>query len=414
MHEDNKMKTLKQFDKATNIPGALASLTSLLSNQLRMSRKRSLQMGALLAALTLIPAAPALAAKECKQSNSDLYASNAPAVVLITALNINPYRMDDRIQLTTGSGFIFDDKGLIMTNSHVVFGAQALNVTFEDGTTLSAKLLGADPIFDLAILQIPAPKIGKLPSLSFGDSDAIRPGDKVVAIGNPMGMNLTITSGIVSAINRILPERPRMLSLPMIQTDTPINPGNSGGPILNGCGEVVGIASEILGHAQNIGFAIPSNLASSVVTQLVTKGRVIRPWFGVDGSLIDSSLRKIFALPLTDGFLVEAVEQNSPAAIAGITGGSLPVKIGLRAMILGGDVIVAINDIPLKDGDSMQRALDLIQINSSVRLKVFRDGKIFNTEIKVTERPLQPGDVPGSPQSFSVRDGQGNNNGKNH
>jgi S1-C subfamily serine protease len=414
MHEDNKMKTLKKFGKATNIPGALASLTSLLSNQLRMSRKRSLQMGAFLAALTLIPAAPALAAKECKQSNSDLYASKAPAVVLITALNINPYRTDDRIQLTTGSGFIFDDQGLIMTNSHVVFGARALNVTFNDGTTLSAKLLGADPIFDLAILQIPAPKTGKLPALSFGDSDAIRPGDKVVAIGNPMGMNLTITSGIVSAINRILPERPRMLSLPMIQTDTPINPGNSGGPILNGCGEVIGIASEILGHAQNIGFAIPSNLASSVVSQLVTKGRVIRPWFGVDGSLIDSSLRKIFALPLTDGFLVEAVEQNSPAAIAGITGGSLPVKIGLRAMVLGGDVIVAINDIPLKDGDSMQRALDLIQINSRVRLKVFRDGKTFDTEIKVTERPLQPGDVPESPQSFSVRDGQGNNNGKNH
>lgn len=408
------MKTLKKFGKVTIVPGALASMASLLSNQLRMPRKRSLQMGALLAALTLIPAAPALAAKECKQSNSDLYASKAPAVVLITALTINPYRTDDRIQLTTGSGFIFDDKGLIMTNSHVVFGAQALNVTFDDGTTLSAKLLGADPIFDLAILQIPVPKIGKLPALSFGDSDAIRPGDKVVAIGNPMGMNLTITSGIVSAINRILPERPRMLSLPMIQTDTPINPGNSGGPILNGCGEVVGIASEILGHAQNIGFAIPSNLASSVVSQLVNKGRVIRPWFGVDGSLVDSSLRKIFALPLTDGFLVEAVEQNSPAAIAGITGGSLPVKIGLRAMILGGDVIVAINDIPLKDGDSMQRALDLIQINSSVRLKVFRDGKTFDTEIKITERPLQPGDVPGSPQSFSVRGSQGNNTGKNH
>lgn len=408
------MKTLEKCGKATIVPGVLANLLCFLIDQWQMPRKRRLQTTALFAALTLVPAASALAAKECKQSNADLYVSKAPAVVLITALTINPYRMDDRIQLTTGSGFIFDDMGLIMTNSHVVFGAQALNVTFDDGTTLSAKLLGADPIFDLAILQIPIPKTGKLPALSFGDSDAIRPGDKVAAIGNPMGMNLTITSGIVSAINRILPERPRMLSLPMIQTDTPINPGNSGGPILNDCGEVIGIASEILGHAQNIGFAIPSNLASSVVTQLVKQGRVIRPWFGIDGSLIDSNLRKIFALPLTDGFLVEAVEQNSPAAIAGITGGSLPVKIGLRAMILGGDVIVAINDIPLKDGDSMQRALDLIQINSRIRLKVFRDGKTFDTEIKITERPLQPGDVPESPQSFSVRGGQGNNNSKKH
>ena len=408
------MKTLKKCGKAEIVPGVLANLIALVIDRLRMPRKRRLQTAALLAALTLAPAASALAAKECKQSNADLYASKAPSVVLITALTINPYRTDDRIQLTTGSGFIFDDMGLIMTNSHVVFGAQALNVTFNDGTTLPAKLLGADPIFDLAILQIPLPKSGKLPVLSFGDSDAIRPGDKVIAIGNPMGMDQTITSGIISAINRILPERPRMLSLPMIQTDTPINPGNSGGPILNSCGDVIGIASEILGHAQNIGFAIPSNLASSVVSQLVKKGRVIRPWFGIDGSLIDSNLRKIFALPLTDGFLVEAVEQNSPAAIAGITGGSLPVKIGLRAMILGGDVIVAINDIPLKDGDSMQRALDLIQINSRVRLKVFRDGKTFDTEIKITERPLQPGDVPESPQSFSVRDGQGNNRGKKH
>ena len=210
--------------------------------------------------LATLSVTPAIAATDCNQSTAQLYESKSPAVVRITALTINPYSNEDRIQLSTGSGFIIDAHGLILTNSHVVFGAQVLNVTLDDGTTLPVKLLGTDPIYDLAVLQIPEPNRGKLPVLEFGDSDAIRPGDEVIAIGNPMGLGQTITSGIVSAINRILPDRPRLLAQPMIQTDTPINPGSSGGPILNRCGDIIGIASEILGNAQNIGFAIPSNL----------------------------------------------------------------------------------------------------------------------------------------------------------
>lgn len=360
----------------------------------------------LLAFITLILFNAANAADECNQTIAQLYAAKSPAVVRITALTINPYRNEDRIQLSTGSGFIIDDQGLVMTNSHLVFGAQVLTITLNDGTTLPVKLLGADPIYDIAILGIPIPKQGKLPVLSFVDSDAVRPGDEVVAIGNPMGLGQTITSGIVSAVNRTLPDRPRLLSQPMIQTDTPINPGNSGGPILNRCGDVIGIASEILGDAQNIGFAIPSSLARSVVRSLVEKGRLIRPWFGIDGSMIDDGLREIFAMPLTNGFLVEAVEKNSPASLAGITGGHLPVKVGLRSLILGGDIIVAINDIEIKDVASLQRGLDMLQIGNKLRLKVFRQGKIINTELLITERPLQPGDVPESSQMFTVSQGK--------
>ena len=368
----------------------------------------------LLATLVLVPAAQALAATECNRSIADLYDSKSPAVVLITALTINPYRVDDRVQQVTGSGFIIDSHGLVMTNSHVVFGTQAIAVTLDDGTQLPARLLGADPIFDLAILQIPEPDSGKLPVLTFGDSDGVRPGDKVIAIGNPLGFDQTITSGIVSGLNRILPERPRMLAHPMIQTDAAINPGNSGGPLLNRCGDVIGVTSEILGEAQNIGFAIPSNLARSVVGPLVEKGRLMRPWLGIDGSLIDAGLRKIFTLPLTDGFLVEVVERNSPAAVAGITGGRVPVKVGSRSMILGGDVIVAINDIELKNVESLQRALKTIVIGSRARLKVFRQGKTFTTEFAITERPLQPGDVPESSQSFTSKQEPGKNNDKTH
>ncbi|HYA37680.1 MAG TPA: trypsin-like peptidase domain-containing protein [Candidatus Methylomirabilis sp.] len=403
------MKSTGQYGKV-----AIAFIAGASQRGLFIARQRTLRIRALIIALALIPAAPALAAAACNQSIADLYDSKSPAVVLVSALTINPYRLEDRVQLVTGSGFIIDAQGLVMTNSHVVFGAQAVIVTLDDGTELPAKLLGADPIFDLAILQIPKPDHGKLPVLVFGDSDGVRVGDGVVAIGNPLGLDQTITSGIISGLNRILPDRPQMLTRPMIQTDAAINPGNSGGPLLNRCGEVIGVTTEILGDAQNIGFAIPSDLARSVVAPLVEKGRLIRPWFGVDGSLVDARLRKIFTLPLADGFLVEAVEPDSPASVAGIVGGRLPVKVGTRSLILGGDVIVAINGIALKDDDSLQRALDTIHIGARTRLKVFRNGKTFTTELAITERPLQPGDVPESSQSFSVQQNQNKNNDKTH
>ncbi|HUN69108.1 MAG TPA: trypsin-like peptidase domain-containing protein, partial [Burkholderiales bacterium] len=275
---------------------------------LHLTRCSTMQKWMRVVALALLPAASALSAAECRQSTADLYESKSPAVVLITALTINPYRRDDRIQQATGSGFIIDAQGVVLTNSHVVFGAQVVSVTLDDGRVLPARLLGADPIYDLAVLQIPAPERGALPVLTFGNSDEIRPGDEVVAIGNPMGLDQTITTGIVSALNRILPERPRLLAWPMIQTDAAINPGNSGGPLLNRCGDVIGIASEILGNSQNIGFAIPSNLARSVVATLVEKGKLSRPWLGVDGIMIGAGIRQIFTLPLADGFLVEAIE----------------------------------------------------------------------------------------------------------
>jgi S1-C subfamily serine protease len=394
---------MRKYGKAANVLNALVSSTVDIFAQGWLSGNKKLLTGTFLTVCFTILFSTAQAAVDCAQSIADIYASKSPAVVQVSSLTINPYRMEDRISLTSGSGFIIDAQGLIMTNSHVVFGAQTLSVTLDDGTILPAKLLGADPIFDLAILQIPEPEHGKLPVLTFADSDTIRPGDKVVVIGNPMGLEQTVTSGIVSAINRILPDRPRMLSRPMIQTDSPINLGNSGGPMLDRCGEVIGIASEILGNAQNIGFAIPSNLARSVVVQLVEKGHLIRPWFGIDGSLLSPELIKVFNFPLAEGFLVEAVETNSPAGVAGIVGGRIPVKVGLRSLIMGGDIIVEINDIKLKDFDSLQRGFDLIHIGDTVRLKIFRDGKFFSSELLITERPLQPGDVPESSQNFSVQ-----------
>lgn len=397
---------MKSMNNSSNVPATLSTLTyfpiSLIMPQ-RGTKLQKILLSALLMLINVYISVSALAADECKQTISDIYASKSPAVVQISALTINPYRKDDRVNLASGSGFIVDSNGLVMTNSHLVFGAQSLSVTLNDGTKLPAKLLGADPIFDLAVLQIPMPNKGKLAMLTFGNSDSIRPGDEVVIIGNPMGLDRTITSGIVSAINRILHNRPLMLSRSVIQTDAPINPGNSGGPMLNRCGEVIGIASSILGNAQNIGFAIPSNLARAAVAELVDNGRLRRPWLGIDGNLINAEIKNIFALPLADGFLVEAVEPNSPAGLAGIVGGRIPVKVGFQSLIMGGDIIVEINDIKLNDLDSLMRGFDLIRIGASLRLKISRDGKIFTKELTITERPLQPGDVPESSQYFSVQ-----------
>lgn len=406
---------MKSINKSSNEPTTLPTLKyfplSLILPQ-RGSKPQRILLSAILTLINLYFSVSALASDECTQSPSEIYASKSAAVVQIAALTINPYRMDDRINLATGSGFIIDTQGLILTNSHVVFGAQSLSVTLSDGTKLPAKLLGADPIFDLAVLQIPVPDKGLLPILTLDNSDNIRPGDKVVIIGNPMGLDRTLTSGIVSAINRVLHHRPRMLSHTMIQTDAAINIGNSGGPMLNHCGNVVGVASSILSNAQNIGFAIPSNLAKYVTSELIEKGRLIRPWIGIDGNLINSEMRQIFTLPITDGFLVEAVEPNSPAALAGISGGNIPVKLGFQSAILGGDIITEINDIKLKDIDSLMRGFDLIRIGASLRLKIFRGGKTFTKELKITERPLQPGDIPESSQYFSFRTGQNKSSGK--
>ena len=158
-----------------------------------------------------------------------------------------------------------------------------------------------------------------------------------------MGLDQTVTRGIVSGLNRILPGTSMLFTEPMIQTDTPINPGNSGGPLFNRCGEVIGITTAMVEEAQNIGFAIPINLVKAVLPSLIKNGRVIRPWLGFDGTLIWSDLKKILNLPLVDGLLVEAVEPGSPAEGAGMRGGNLEVTVGTTSILVGGDIVTRIN-----------------------------------------------------------------------
>jgi S1-C subfamily serine protease len=330
----------------------------------------------------------------CSTDIPVLFERVSPAVVMISAQSINPYKVQGRVSRIIGSGFIYDAKGLIITNSHVAFGRQTLYVTLDNGTVVPAHLLGADPVYDIAVLQIPKPDKGKLTTVPLGDSEHLRVGESVIAIGNPLGLDQTVTRGIVSGVNRILPETPLSLSEPLIQTDTPINPGNSGGPLLNMCGEVIGMNTAIVPDAQNIGFAIPINLVKSVVPFLIKDGRMIRPWIGFHGSLIGSDLRKVLKLPLTDGLLVEVVEPGSPAEAAGMRGGEVEFTLGTISLLLGGDIITSINGVSTTDAEKIAPIMRGLKVGATLTMSVFRDGESREVIYTLPERPLLPGDLP--------------------
>jgi serine protease Do len=331
----------------------------------------------------------------CAEPIPVIFEQDSPAVVYISATSINPYRASDRVEHTIGSGFIIDAEGLVLTNSHVAFGKQALSVRLDDGTTLPARLLGADPIFDLALLQIPKPEDSDLPTLSLGDSDQVRVGQEMLALGNPLGLDQSLTRGIVSAVNRVIPSTFFSLQEPLIQVDTPINHGNSGGPLLNRCGEVVGITTAIAPDAQNIGFAIPINLAKAVVPDLLKQGHLSRPWLGFHGQFIDENLQNLLKMPLTTGFLVEVVEPGSPAEEAKLQGGDLELTVGGDEFLLGGDIITRLNGAELKTQDDVLKALNTLKVGDDVSLTVFHGGRELTMKYSLPERPLLPGDVPG-------------------
>jgi S1-C subfamily serine protease len=331
----------------------------------------------------------------CPQSLPALYDQVSQSVVSIGAISINPYNIDRRIERVAGSGVIIESSGLILTNSHVVFGRQVVTVTLDDGTNLPAKLIGADPIFDIALIKIPPPTKGTLPVARLGNSSALAVGVEVYAIGNPLGLDQTLTRGIVSAVNRMVPGAAWSLAEPMIQTDASINPGNSGGPLLDPCGLVVGITTAILPGAQNIGFAVPVDLIKDVIPRLLSKGRVVRPWLGVQGQFVVPGLKQLLKVPLVDGFLIEAVEPGSPAEQAGLQGGMFELTIEGQPILLGGDIITQVNGTVLDDPMALATLLSGLEVGSRLKLTVVRDGKPSAVELALVERPVLPWDLPG-------------------
>ncbi len=262
-----------------------------------------------------------------------------------------------------GSGFVIDADGHIVTNAHVIDGADEINVTLSDGRSLPAIVIGADKKLDLALLKIEAG--GSLPITRLGDSDKLQVGEWVMAIGNPFGLEQTVTAGIVSAKGRVIGAGPYD---DFIQTDASINPGNSGGPLFNTAGEVVGINTAIIARAQGIGFAIPVNVARSVITQLKETGHVSRGWLGVSIQVIDDDLAESLGLDVTGGALVTNVFADSPAEKAGF---------------MRQDVIISFNDKTIEHVRDLPRIVAATPIGAAVNVTVVRNGKKVKLRAKV-------------------------------
>jgi S1-C subfamily serine protease len=334
----------------------------------------------------------AVANPDCVEPIPNLFERLSPSVVSISSVTVDPSDGDNRIEFVWGSGFVVGDDGLVLTNSHVVFDHQAIIVTMDDGRQVEPKLIGADPIYDLAVLRIPV--TGKEnPKVILGNSDSVRIGEDVAAIGNPLELEQSLTRGVVSGLNRFVPDSPMSLTLPLIQTDAPINPGNSGGPLFNRCGEVIGITTSMAADAQNIGFAVPINIAKQVLPELVQHGRVIRPWFGMTVKLISKKLMEVINMPLVDGLLVEKLDRGSPAQQAGIREGDLPVTVAGDEFLLGGDIITDMNGRSPNDSKGFAELVRSLKVGDTVRLTLYREKRTRQVKFKLVERPILPSDV---------------------
>jgi S1-C subfamily serine protease len=315
-------------------------------------------------------------------NNIDIYKSSHLATVNITS---TVYRRTVFFEVypskDQGSGFLISADGKILTNNHVVASERQLEVTLSDQSRYKAQLLSRDESNDLALLQI-MPR-GKLPALHLGDSDALQVGQKVLAIGNPFGLDGTLTTGIVSSLGRsIRGENERTLE-GLIQTDAAINPGNSGGPLLDSAGNVVGINTAILGPNGNIGigFAMPINRAKLMLDDFQA-GRK-RPTLGVSVVPISGDYADALRLPTQGGLLIQEVDPNSAAAHAGLRGGRNEVQIGNAQLLIGGDLIMSIDGKPVDRDDAISRALSKKRTGDTLELTVFRNGKTMNVRVRL-------------------------------
>src|SRR5436309_3074266 len=247
------------------------------------------------------------------------------------------------------------------------------------------RILGLDSVLDVALLRVES--AAALPAARLGDSSAVRVGGEVVAIGNPIGLEQTMTRGIVSGLNRLLPG---ISDEPMIQTDAPINPGNSGGPLVDRCGVVVGINTLISEDAQSIGFAVPINAAKSILRDLREVGRVVRPWLGMQGRAVDNKLGGVVRMPVTPGELVEVVYDGSPADRAGVRGGNLSVVVQGEEYLLGGDILTEISGTPIRSHSDYIARVKTLRVGQRVKVTLVREGQPREMTLTVSARPRLP------------------------
>jgi len=280
----------------------------------------------------------------------------------------------------TGSGFIFKSDGLVLTNAHVVDGTDTVTVTLKDGREFTGQVLGEDTLTDVAVVKIQATD---LPVVKVGNSEQLRPGEWAIAIGNPLGLDNTVTAGIISGTGRSsadvgVPDK----RINFIQTDAAINPGNSGGPLLNQQGQVIGINTAIIGGAQGLGFAIPINRAQAIANQLIADGRVEHPYLGIQMATLTPTLKEMLSRDSSNGVRVEA---NSGVVVVGVARNSPAAQAGLRP----GDVIQQISGQTVKTADQVQQVVDSSSIGGRLPLEVSRNGRSLNLSVQPGEFPAQ-------------------------
>lgn len=322
--------------------------------------------------------------------NVRVYRQTTPAVAnILTKATEYDFFMDPVPVEGAGSGFVIDPRGYILTNNHVVEGAQTIEVVLGDKSRYQAKFIGADARNDVALIKI-EPKGAKLATLTLGDSATLQVGQKVLAIGDPFGFQSTLTTGVVSALGRTVQTSQTTFIDEAIQTDAAINRGNSGGPLINSKGEVIGINSAIYtpsGTTAGIGFAIPINTAKRIANDLITDGRVHQAFLGVETYPVGGYLASALDLPVQDGLLVQQVTKGGPAASAGIRGGDRVAQAGMRRFYIGGDVIVAIDGQSVASPLDVTLALNKKRPGDTVNVTLYRGGKKMDISVKLGDLP---------------------------
>lgn len=390
------------------LPGASSAPTQPAATAPRDSRASELVNVAQIAPTPTALPADALAEFDAEERVLiNLYERVNPAVVyILISQETRTSRGTVEVPSGSGSGFVIDKEGHIVTNNHVVANAGNIRVTFSDGSTAPARLIGADPYSDLAVIKVDVPA-DRLVVAELGDSSTLRPGQRVIAIGNPFGLQGTMTLGIVSALGRTLPESGNdgsggtFINPDVIQTDAAINPGNSGGPLLDSRGRVIGVNTAIrttnqtfAGQPANsgIGFAVPVNTVKRVAPELIERGVVRYPYLGITSreNLNLADLADRLGVDVKQGVLVFSVARGGPADRAGLRGGdeNNTVVVNGIPVPLGGDIIIAIDGTPVRNfGDLISRLTASYRVGDKITLTIIRDGREQQIELTLGERP---------------------------
>ena len=329
-------------------------------------------------------------------SVNEIYERAASGVVRVNSTSNSTAASGLGSQQTSalGSGFVIDKTGHIVTNYHVVEGADVVTVSFSNRDTVKAEVVGTDPSSDIAVLRVNTAASALTP-LPLGNSDAVEVGDPVVAIGNPFGLDRTVTAGIVSALQRLITAPNRFTIDHVIQTDAPINHGNSGGPLLSSRGQVIGVNTQIetgdtaTGNV-GIGFSVPSNTVKDVVAQIIRTGRVDHAYLGISGQAVTPDVADKYNLPVKAGVVVESVTNDSGADKAGVEGGKTQVVVAGETYVLGGDIIVSFDGAKISSIEQLRDAVAAHKPGDKVTVVIYRDAKKTSVTVTLGRQPASP------------------------